>query len=370
MTSYREVLDATKHTDDKIGRLLTGIAFLTAAALAIAGLSSARYVVMEFDVDPFTVPLGLICLGAFLAGVLVAVMVLLTAFNAPLKLPGFEGRRAAPAAITWANGVAGSTVYFHQIAGLPVEKWVRKWSAATDALLTERVQGLPYEIHNLAQRADYKTVRIRTATAYAGIAILALMLSAGFVLIAASRADASLAAPPQPIRLAPFHRLIVGMLFAAAAWVQSRARLAESRELVGSIPEWRTAVFPVAVAAALLALVVDAPHGLVGSAIIGGLGLLAALSYGHDATRADRGAAERGPAQSPASRRSRRATQAVIIAVALAGVLLAASPWYGWRLALAAFGYVLLVVQWPRAPRRPGGEVTPAGSPGAPRPAG
>src|ERR1700723_3669088 len=33
--SYTEVLDATKHQDDKIGRLLTAVAFLTVAALAM-----------------------------------------------------------------------------------------------------------------------------------------------------------------------------------------------------------------------------------------------------------------------------------------------------------------------------------------------
>src|SRR5687767_12578535 len=52
--SYREVLDATKHQDDKIGRMLTSVAFLTAAAMALAALSSAQFLTRNFKVPPFT----------------------------------------------------------------------------------------------------------------------------------------------------------------------------------------------------------------------------------------------------------------------------------------------------------------------------
>lgn len=33
--TYREVLDATKHQDDKVGRFLTAISFLTAGTVAV-----------------------------------------------------------------------------------------------------------------------------------------------------------------------------------------------------------------------------------------------------------------------------------------------------------------------------------------------
>ncbi|HQY32406.1 MAG TPA: hypothetical protein PLS68_00425, partial [Actinotalea sp.] len=55
--TYKEVLDAVKHQDDKIGRLLTGLAFLTAATLAVAGLGGAEFVTRTFDVGVVAVPL-------------------------------------------------------------------------------------------------------------------------------------------------------------------------------------------------------------------------------------------------------------------------------------------------------------------------
>src|SRR3712207_6746276 len=63
--SYKEVLDATKHQDDKIGRIFTGVAFLTAAALALANLNSAQFLTRQYTDTP-NVPLALLGLGAYI----------------------------------------------------------------------------------------------------------------------------------------------------------------------------------------------------------------------------------------------------------------------------------------------------------------
>src|SRR5690349_18299080 len=76
-TSYDQVLDATKHQDDKIGQLLTSIAFLTAATIALAALEPAQVLARRFLIPPFRAPLGLISLSVFLLGIAFSVMLLL-----------------------------------------------------------------------------------------------------------------------------------------------------------------------------------------------------------------------------------------------------------------------------------------------------
>src|SRR3712207_4221713 len=48
-SSYKEVLDAVKHQDDKIGRLFAGISFLTAASLAMANLGGSAYLSQRYE---------------------------------------------------------------------------------------------------------------------------------------------------------------------------------------------------------------------------------------------------------------------------------------------------------------------------------
>jgi len=54
--SYDEVLDATKHQDDKVGRFLTAIAFLTTGSIALIaaknGLSRTYRLPWDSEVYP------------------------------------------------------------------------------------------------------------------------------------------------------------------------------------------------------------------------------------------------------------------------------------------------------------------------------
>ena len=88
--SYAEVLDATKHQDDKIGQLLTGVAFLTAATLALAALEPISIVSRRFASEPFSLPLLLITLAVFLLGIAFGFMLLLISLSTPLRLQVWE----------------------------------------------------------------------------------------------------------------------------------------------------------------------------------------------------------------------------------------------------------------------------------------
>lgn len=175
---YDEVLDAVKHQDDKIGRLLTGLSFLTAATLAVAGLGGARYVTRRFDVDPWgDVPLALIFLGVFIGAVVLAVSLLLAAFSTPLRLPGQRPQ---------GNG-SDSTIYFYDIARQDPDEWHRTATRGAVAdIEARRVVDYAVETHNLAARAKYKYDRVSEATTILVTAMLALVLAAVLTLVAAA----------------------------------------------------------------------------------------------------------------------------------------------------------------------------------------
>jgi hypothetical protein len=208
---YTEVLDATKHQDDKIGRLLTAIAFLTAASIAIANLRSGRVLVARFHVAPVTVPLTAIGLAVFLVLVVGAVVLLIASLSTPLRLPGL------------ARGGSGqptlSQIYFMSIAKFSLDEWKRNWERSSTDLDAERVQMYVKETHNLALRTNLKYERTTEAVAVFSIALFSFGLASIFAAIAAT-------SPKGIVELARSDRLLLGAYVGAFAFVQllTRAR--------------------------------------------------------------------------------------------------------------------------------------------------
>jgi hypothetical protein len=101
--SYTEVLDATKHQDDKIGRLFTGVSFLTAAAIATANLGKPSYLSQrytEFSTPVELPPLGILTLAVYLVLVIFCVMLLINSLATPLRTPG-RGSRGTPVEVSY-----------------------------------------------------------------------------------------------------------------------------------------------------------------------------------------------------------------------------------------------------------------------------
>jgi hypothetical protein len=173
--SYSEVLDATKHQDDKIGRLLTAIAFLTAASLALASLATSPTLVRRFVVSgaprgpQHLPPLVLITLATFLVCVVLAVVLLVDALATPLRIPGL-GHDVRQKRVSLGDF---SQIYFYDIAGLGRDEWQRKWSAGRAALRAELAPMYRNETHNLAVRVDFKYARTNEAVAILSLGLLA-----------------------------------------------------------------------------------------------------------------------------------------------------------------------------------------------------
>ncbi|MFI2507369.1 hypothetical protein [Streptomyces sp. NPDC018972] len=232
--SLTQALDATKHQDDKIGRFLTGIAFLTAATLALASLNSAEFTARDFEVPPYQIPLTIISVSVFLLGVTLSVILLLAALTAPLSIPGvtqpitlsdessrflWESRRIEDC----------STVYFMQISALSIEEWEKKWTKTPAELQGNHEKCLIRESHALAGRAAFKHDRCSEAVALFSLALLAFAMSA--ILIATT-----VAAPAngEPVELETLPRMALGLVLSSYFWLLSTLPIRQKRQDIGT----------------------------------------------------------------------------------------------------------------------------------------
>jgi arginine exporter protein ArgO len=90
--SYHEVLDATTHQDDKVGRFVAGIAFLTAAALVF--LQQAGVLSVHYRLGNSEVALPALTLGGFLVLIMFSLLAYVLATSAPLTVPSAKAKQA------------------------------------------------------------------------------------------------------------------------------------------------------------------------------------------------------------------------------------------------------------------------------------
>jgi hypothetical protein len=188
LTSYKEVLDAVKHQDDKIGRLFAGIAFLTAASLAMANLGSAKYLAQKY-VDWPDAPPAMLSLAVYLVLVLMSVTILIGSLATPLRVPGLS-RRPRRSTVDWV-GPRASQIYFGEISHLGILEWEKKWTGDVKNLETELAQSLVGETHNLAVRTQFKYGRMNEAIALFNLALLYLAITMIFCVTSATGTQTS-----------------------------------------------------------------------------------------------------------------------------------------------------------------------------------
>ncbi|MGE5826835.1 MAG: hypothetical protein ACM30G_00520, partial [Micromonosporaceae bacterium] len=260
--SYGEVLDATKHQDDKIGRMLTSVAFLTAAVLSLAGMKSAEFITRRFTVEPFEIPLGLYCLAAFLVGIVFTVVLLLTSLATPLRVPGLgQVDRSQRSSVGAAGGVRASQLYFYSISNVSLAEWETKWEAPAEDLKQERLGQLISETHNLGIRTTFKYDRSTEAVSFLSFSLLAFGLAVLFS-VTAGAADHS-----GPIELRLSQQFLIGTLLACYCALQLLAQIRYARQAVDEEPPggqrlrrlrtWSERVFVVSFALLVCDLVLD-----------------------------------------------------------------------------------------------------------------
>ena len=247
LLSYREVLDATKHQDDKIGRLLGAVAFLTGGALVFA---DPDVLAQAYRMDGRDYPLAAIFLGAFLVVDLLAVVLWLIAMSAPLTDPGTRDH---------------SYTFFRLIAR--DTSWATRWELGTDSPhdpkgLEERVAlDLVDEARNLAGRASRKYEVSRVASAVFLAAILLLLPTLVLSLDTVRREEpTAVVSPPEPPPWDQIRRALVGGSAAALVLVPAVHRHWRRRATggpgVGRLVRFAFSVAP-APALVLMAVVAD-----------------------------------------------------------------------------------------------------------------
>lgn len=192
--SYAEVLDATKHQDDKIGRFLTAIAFLTTGAIALIASSSGEDLRRHF-VFPSgsgSAPLLAWAAGAFFTCVLGSVALLLLCLSVPIRQP--SQRRDHRPENPRSDDLAGSRLFYSYIALEPDTSWERRWSKNDDAdqIRRDLVSQYARETHNLAERANSKYRHTFEASSLFVLSLLFLGICVYLKILAVN------AGPPEP----------------------------------------------------------------------------------------------------------------------------------------------------------------------------
>jgi hypothetical protein len=263
LRSYDEVLDATKHQDDKVGRFLTAIAFLTTGAISFA--TGPEVLDTRYDLDG-AVHLPAVFLVAFFLLSLLTVLLLVLALGPNVSLP----RRWAGA------GSPSSRLFFLSISADAPAAWDARWRGRAGEERADLYASLPSEIHNIATKTDFKYGRTSEARAAFTMALvaLALALTLGLVASIGDPTGAALAWSARPRGLA------AGILAASALllgydWIRLDQSI-DARLSPVLWPQTRSLYWFALAAAAFTGTVVALPlDGPAGAAVAVGTGLVA-----------------------------------------------------------------------------------------------
>lgn len=167
--AYQEVLDATKHQDDKVGRIITAAAFLTTGAIALVTHTYATSVVLQLPNG--SVPIVSICIGIFLASTTFSVIALLVSLATPHV---YLSER--PDHVSTTNEPYQSLIFFHEIGRLSTATWEECWKKNDSELTNHLIDNYIAESLNLARRVKLKYRRTYDALRYLDTGIFYLSL--------------------------------------------------------------------------------------------------------------------------------------------------------------------------------------------------
>lgn len=194
--SYKEVLDATKHQDDKVGRFLTAVSFLVIGAITLGTKPELMAVRYQLEPSRAPVPLPACLLILFFMFIAMSLVFLVTAMGARLHVPD-----------------ARSHLFFLSIADRSDDEWTEMWSPPSRILASMFRAEYRREILNIASRAKRKYQRTFWAGISLQVAVLCLGLAAILAFLANSAPEARIPSPVNWAALEP--RLAVGLFIAA-----------------------------------------------------------------------------------------------------------------------------------------------------------
>ncbi|HKP52055.1 MAG TPA: hypothetical protein VJ183_05325 [Chloroflexia bacterium] len=201
-TTFKTIIDANKHTDDKASRILSAIAFLTAAVTTIY----TRVLTTELNLDVFglQVSASLMAFASYIIFVAVGSMFYIAALGA--------GALNLPSRFRSHDRQADSLLFFWRIARLKEEEWTKHWDDHTVAQLQfQMTQNYIQEARLVAQTVQSNTVWLAWGSTFFKLAILSLLVLAG-----------ALFAPDQ--RAFWFYSLLGAVLFTLTLLYEAKLR--------------------------------------------------------------------------------------------------------------------------------------------------
>lgn len=175
--SYEEVLAFLKHEDDKINRVLTALAFLTAAAVAL-------YIFSRGQTPPTTLPLrgttltaGDLFFGSFVIGLVGALLAAVAALDPTSFYPRFLGSRSEPKSVLYYRAI-GQDDIAEPTDDVPDgrSRWAEIAARSDEQLWALLGDSYHEDARRLAHRARHKVYRFTECNAFVELAIASLAL--------------------------------------------------------------------------------------------------------------------------------------------------------------------------------------------------
>jgi hypothetical protein len=161
-SSYDEVLAFLKHQDDKIGRVLTALAFLTAAGAALflfSGHPQVHPLVFDRTIDAAD-----FFFAAFMVSLLFALLAILAAVDPTTQAPRFLGQAGQR-----------ETILFYGAIYKAQPNWLAP-DEDVERLNEKLAKSFHEDAQELARRAEHKVSRFADSRAFVHVSIVALTL--------------------------------------------------------------------------------------------------------------------------------------------------------------------------------------------------
>src|SRR5437763_2496252 len=167
-TTFKAVLDADYHLDDKASRILSAMAFLTAAAAAIFAKAYSSGIPGTTRVLVFGWDLSLVAFLSYMLLVLIGAAFYLAALGPALNKPSGW-------LISGASEVR-SRLFYDFIARVHPDAWSRYWKSLTAEVLQNKIQeDYIFESRLLAEKARAKFLWMSFGSVFFRVALICLI---------------------------------------------------------------------------------------------------------------------------------------------------------------------------------------------------
>jgi hypothetical protein len=178
--SYNEVLLFLKHEDDKINRVLTALAFLTAAAVALYIFSGRGSAPATLALRDSSLTAADFFFASFIIGLALALLSAIAALDPTSFYPRFIGSSGEPESLLYYRAIGQDELApdspWRERCADGEERWVALASASAGELRELLARSYHVDARRLSHRAHHKVYRFTECNTFVTIAVVSLAL--------------------------------------------------------------------------------------------------------------------------------------------------------------------------------------------------